>query len=447
MNVFPKNLIVYSFSRDIGLTNPNAVEKLEKLLAEFAFKPCGGTDKVKFGFTPPMGDESECFVHAAEGNLMIRALKQTKAISAAAFNKKLAAKKKEVEAMEQRPLKKKEIDNMKDELMMDLLPHALPVDKFTNAFIINQGKYLVIDASSYKAAEDFSALLRKAIGSLPITPVECTKGSAESIMTEWVKTGEVPQGFSLGTSAVLKSVLEEGGLIRCKNQELTSDEVLKHIESDKLVTQLALDWQERVTFNIKDDLSITGMKFSDDLKDQNDDIAREEVAARFDADFALVVGEVTALIKDLDSQFSFYVHENNMKPSELPEPQPKEEVTTRSEAACESVTITSGDHSVTITTSGITQSSNEIDLTKYDEVSQRIIERLVKAVGEEEPLMKKMICFVVDSQRASVSALQRQFKIGYNRAARAMEIMENFELVSRPGHNGGREVLVEIQEA
>ncbi|WP_299075676.1 recombination-associated protein RdgC [uncultured Paraglaciecola sp.] len=325
MSVFPKSLIIYTFSRDIGLTQPDTADKLEKLLAEFKFQPCGGTDKVKFGFTQPMGEESELLVHSADGNMMISVMKQTKTISPAAFNKKLRAKQKEVEEREQRPLNKREIDNLKDELLIDLLPSVLPVDKRTNAYIINNAQYLVIDAATHKAAEDFTALLRKAIGSLPVTPIECTKSAAETVMTEWVKSGEMPAGFTLGTNAVLKSVLEEGGVIRCKNQDLASDEVLKHIENDKMVVQLSLDWQERITFTIKEDLSITSMKFSDELKDQNDDIDREDKAARFDADFALAVGEINALITDFDKTFEFYRHENDMAPSQLPEPAPKED--------------------------------------------------------------------------------------------------------------------------
>ncbi|WP_223881521.1 DNA translocase FtsK 4TM domain-containing protein [Affinibrenneria salicis] len=63
--------------------------------------------------------------------------------------------------------------------------------------------------------------------------------------------------------------------------------------------------------------------------------------------------------------------------------------------------------------------------------------------GDEEldPLFDQAVAFVVDKRRASISGVQRQFRIGYNRAARIVEQMEAQGIVSPPGHNGNREVL------
>jgi S-DNA-T family DNA segregation ATPase FtsK/SpoIIIE len=63
--------------------------------------------------------------------------------------------------------------------------------------------------------------------------------------------------------------------------------------------------------------------------------------------------------------------------------------------------------------------------------------------GDEEldPLFDQAVGFVVEKRRASISGVQRQFRIGYNRAARIIEQMEAQGIVSSPGHNGNREVL------
>ncbi|MET0332166.1 MAG: DNA translocase FtsK [Dyella sp.] len=61
--------------------------------------------------------------------------------------------------------------------------------------------------------------------------------------------------------------------------------------------------------------------------------------------------------------------------------------------------------------------------------------------AELDPLYDEAVAFVLRSRRASISSVQRQFRIGYNRAARLVESMEAAGLVSAMGHNGGREVL------
>ncbi|WP_240224210.1 DNA translocase FtsK [Rheinheimera hassiensis] len=61
--------------------------------------------------------------------------------------------------------------------------------------------------------------------------------------------------------------------------------------------------------------------------------------------------------------------------------------------------------------------------------------------GEADPLYDQAVAFVTESRRASVSGVQRKFRIGYNRAARLVEQMEHSGIVSGPGHNGNREVM------
>lgn len=60
---------------------------------------------------------------------------------------------------------------------------------------------------------------------------------------------------------------------------------------------------------------------------------------------------------------------------------------------------------------------------------------------ELDPLFDQAVAFVIDKRRASISGVQRQFRIGYNRAARIVEQMEAQGIVSPQGHNGNREVL------
>ena len=60
---------------------------------------------------------------------------------------------------------------------------------------------------------------------------------------------------------------------------------------------------------------------------------------------------------------------------------------------------------------------------------------------EMDALYDEAVAFVTETRKASVSSVQRKFRIGYNRAARLVEQMEMSGVVSPAGHNGAREVL------
>jgi S-DNA-T family DNA segregation ATPase FtsK/SpoIIIE len=66
--------------------------------------------------------------------------------------------------------------------------------------------------------------------------------------------------------------------------------------------------------------------------------------------------------------------------------------------------------------------------------------------AEKDPLYDEAVAVVVKTRRPSISLVQRHLRIGYNRAARLIEAMEQAGLVSAMGANGNREVLVPAKE-
>ncbi|OCJ42219.1 recombination-associated protein RdgC [Serratia sp. 14-2641] len=288
-----KNLMVYRLSRDVALT----ADEMEKQLSAFAFTPCGSQDMAKTGWVSPMGSHSDALTHAVNGQIMICARKEEKILPSPVLKQELQAKIEKLEGEQHRKLKKTEKDSLKDEVLHSLLPRAFSRFNQTYMWIDTVNGLIMVDAASAKRAEDMLALLRKSLGSLPVVPLTM-ESPIELTLTEWVRSGELPAGFIIQDEAELKAILEEGGVIRCKKQNLISDEIAVHIEAGKLVTKLAVDWQERIQLVLADDGSLKRLKFADTLRDQNDDIEREDFAQRFDADFILMTSELAALISN-----------------------------------------------------------------------------------------------------------------------------------------------------
>lgn len=288
---FFKNVMVYSLSRDIPLD----AEELAQQLQTMAFTPCAAQDMAKSGW---INVNSEELLLAENGQYLLCCQTESKIMPAATLNEFVADRVAKIEQEEARKVRRSERVSLKDEALHTLLPRAFTRRTQAYIWIDSVNSRIYVDAASAKAAEDMLAMLRKTIGSLPVVPLMAEE-PVELTLTEWLRSGDLPAGFLLGDEAELAAILEEGGKIRCKKQDLISEEVRAHIQAGKVVTHLSLDWQERIFCRVADDLSIKGIKYADMLTEQNDDIDREDQRARMLADFMLFTSEFSAFFSGL----------------------------------------------------------------------------------------------------------------------------------------------------
>ena len=81
-------------------------------------------------------------------------------------------------------------------------------------------------------------------------------------------------------------------------------------------------------------------------------------------------------------------------------------------------------------------------LDELDEIIKNNDENFDTLSDEDEALISKSIDLIKSSNRASTSFLQRNFQVGYNKAARIMEALEQRGVVSPPNHSGKRDILI-----
>ncbi|MCL7772547.1 recombination-associated protein RdgC, partial [Pasteurella multocida] len=255
-----KNLMIYRLTKALDWT----ADSLQTALQQCEYHPCQQSDMSKFGWTNPLrGTE---MLHFSVGKqILLLAHKEEKILPAHVVKAELEQRIELLEQKENRKLKKVEKQALKDDVVSMLLPRAFSKNQQTALWIDTENQLIYVDAASSK----------RAINENPT----------------WLTLLEEVE--LLGTT--------ESGLIKCKNQDLNSAEIETMLESDKVITKLSLEWEDNLSFILCEDGTLKRLKFADDVLEKNDDILKEDIAQRFDADFILmtsVLSELTEMLLD-----------------------------------------------------------------------------------------------------------------------------------------------------
>lgn len=289
-----KNIQLYR----LGQPFDSAPELFEERLRANEFRGCSTMDMLATGWAPPLGRHGQQLVHAANGYIMICARKEEKIIPAGVVRQLLEDKVAALEAAESREVYRREKLRMKEDIIVDLLPRALSRISNQFAYIDTRNNILVIDSASANKAEELVGQLRNTLGRFPATPVKI-KQSLSALMTRWVGGEHLPQGFEFGGECELRHPDPNGGVISCKHQDLEATEVRNHIKNGKFAVKLALQWGERLSCVLHEDLSIKRLRFEDIIKEAESETGADDPVSRFDLDFSIMVLELAEFFPQL----------------------------------------------------------------------------------------------------------------------------------------------------
>jgi len=285
-----KNVRAYRLTKPFDLSP----EQLGQKLAARNFVPCAKSQAVSAGWVPPLGGESEQLVHGAAGRLLLQMKREEKLLPSTVVREQLEEKVAAIEAAQGRKVYRKERLNLKDEIVQDCLPRAFSRSTHVHAYIDVMANWIFVDAASATRAEELLNLLRECVGSFPALLPQ-VNNAPSAVMTAWLLHRSLPDDFELGQECELRDPGEEGGVVRCRGVDLLSEEVETHLHAGKQVARLALNWDERVSLLLAEDLCLRRLKFADELMKENEEIPEADQAARLDADFALMAGAITGL--------------------------------------------------------------------------------------------------------------------------------------------------------
>ncbi len=289
-----KNMHFYRFEDAFKLTSQQLHERLLKRQT----RPCGQMEMACQGWDKPLGRSGHLLVHESDGAIMICLRREEKVLPASFVRETVADRLFEIEQQSGRIVGRKEKSDIKDQVLQQLLPKAMVRAGYTYAAILPAQGWLVVDASSSAKAEALIETLRQTLGELNVV-LPSTEQSPETVMTHWLMNDQSwPDGFSIEDACELHAGEGAEGVVRCKDLDLCSDEVRAHVASGRRVRKLALNWRERISFVLSEDLTIKRLRFDSELIDQAGEAGDDE-ASRFDADFALMSAEIGAFIPEL----------------------------------------------------------------------------------------------------------------------------------------------------
>jgi recombination associated protein RdgC len=285
-----RNLQLYRLTETFEQTP----EQLDEALRQRAFKGCAGLDTHSLGWVAPAGREATQLVHATNGRMMVCLRREERILPGAVVREQVEEKAEMIAAAESRPVGRKERQQLKDEVIVDLLPRAFTRSSHLYAYIDPQAGWVVVDSGTAKKAEELLSLLRETLGSLRVRPLAVNQAPA-AVLTRWVESQPL-DGFVLGDECELKEPVDKGGVMRGRRMDLASAEVRSHLDAGMQVVKLAVEWEERIGALLCDDLGIRRLRFLDLIMEAAADVDADDALARFDADFALMGMELARFI-------------------------------------------------------------------------------------------------------------------------------------------------------
>lgn len=280
------------------------LDALEVALQATRFVPCGATQPESSGWVAPRDNKSVSLVESVGGQIILKLCTERRPLPASAVKaavEERIEKYKEETGQERVGAKIKKA--FKEEVIIDLLPRAFTKRSSTLLWIDPVHHFLVVDTGSLSGADKIVTYLVEALNEVPgshpglgVKPVQTTL-SAATAMAFWLSNKEAPHGFTVDRDCELKTPDDLKATVRYSRHTLEIDEVAEHIAAGKVPTQLALTWNDRISFMLTETAQVKKLKLLDVVLDGVQEGGKDDDG--FDTDVAILTGELSGLLPDL----------------------------------------------------------------------------------------------------------------------------------------------------
>lgn len=296
--MFFRNLSLFRFPESTS----KSLKNLEKQLDSRRLRACGPLELATRGFVSPYGRDGDELLHQTGAFSLVAIGTEERLLPGVVVAEELADRIARRGEKEARRVGARERKRLKEEVISELLPRAFIRPSRLCAYLDTADGWFVIDSASRKAAEDAVGELRTSLGRFPATPMAAEE-SPRALMTDWLIGGKLPDGLALGEECELRDPAQAGAVVRCRRQDLESDEVREHLKSGKQAFQLGLVFDDRMSFVLGEDLVVRKLKFLDVVLDDLGEDTAASARAELEAGFALMTLELRNLLGHLETWF------------------------------------------------------------------------------------------------------------------------------------------------
>lgn len=286
-----KNLLVYRLAPDSAIK----AEDLEEKLKANALQPCGSFEMESRGWVSPRSND--LFVHSLQRQWLLMFGANQKLLPGSIITQTAKERAASLAEKQEHPVGRKQMRDIRERVLEELMPKALSRRRTLGVWIDPVNHWLIIDTAADKKADELLEALIGADVEVAAKRLECQQ-SPSAQMTLWLSSGQVPAPFTIDQDLELQASGESRATVRYVNHPLEGREIREHISGGKVATRMAMTWKNRVSFVLTDQLQIKRVAFLDILKDETQDQA-DDAEEQFDIDFALMTGELAAMLADL----------------------------------------------------------------------------------------------------------------------------------------------------
>lgn len=272
------------------------LQAVESALAEARFVECGASQDRSLGWVEPR-EENGPLAESVGGQWILKMLVESKVLPGSVVKEAVA---KRIEAIKQQTgrerIGSKQKKEIREDVRNELLSKAFTKKSAILVWIDPTCHRLVIDAASASRADEIISALVKSLDGFAITPIQTHQSPAAS-MSDWLVTQETPAGFTTDRDCVLKASDDSKASVRYAKHSLDIDEIREHINKGKTPVQLAMTWNDRVSFVLAENGTLKKIEFLDVVVGEHSAIGSN---SGFDTDVAIATGELSKLIPDLE---------------------------------------------------------------------------------------------------------------------------------------------------